>query len=80
MTASKKYVQIKDPNNLVLTDLPFRAGQLVEVVVIAQDDGESDSRIRELRSLLEETQSLPQAQAISEEDIAAEIDAYRAER
>jgi len=80
MTAYKKYVTIKDPKSLVLTDLPFKQGQVVEVVVIAQDNGESEQRVRDLQALLKETQALPQAQAISEDEIAAEIEAYRAGR
>lgn len=77
MTAYKKYVTIKDPKSLVLTDLPFKQGQVVEVVVIAQDNGESEERVRGLQALLKETQALPQAKAISEDEIAAEIRAYR---
>jgi hypothetical protein len=80
MTAYKKYVTIKDPKSLVLTDLPFKQGQVVEVVVIAQDNGESEERVRGLQALLKETQALPQAKAISEDEIAAEIEAYRAGR
>lgn len=80
MTAYKKYVTIKDPNSLVLTDLPFKEGQVVEVVVIAQDNGESEERVRDLAALLKETQALPQAQTISEDEIAATIEAYRAGR
>ena len=78
MTAHKKYVKIKDPKNLVLDDLPFKQGQVVEV--IAQDNGESEDRVRDLQALLKETQALPRAQAISEDEIAAEIEAYRAGR
>jgi antitoxin ParD1/3/4 len=80
MTAYKKYVKIKDPKSLVLNDLPFKEGQVVEVVVIAQDNGDSEDRVRDLEALLKETQELPQAQAISEDEIAAEIEAYRAGR
>lgn len=80
MTAYKKYITIKDPKSLVLTDLPFKQGQVVEVVVIAQDNVESAERVRGLQALLNETQALPQAKAISEEEIAAEIEAYRAGR
>lgn len=46
----------------------------------AQDNAESDERVRDLQALLRETQALPQAQAISEDEIAAEIEAYRAGR
>ena len=80
MTAYKKYVTIKDPKSLVLTALPFKQGQLIEVVLIAQDNGEAEARVRDLQALLRETQSLPQAQAISEDEIAAEIETYRTGR
>jgi len=80
MTAYKKYVKISDPKSLVLNDLPFKQGQVVEVVMTAQDNGESEDRVRELQALLKETQALPQANAISEDEIAAEIEAYRAGR
>ena len=79
MLAYKKYITIEDPNRVVLSDLPFRAGQRVEVVVIAEDEARS-VRLQELRTLFKVTQELPQAQAVSEDDIAAEIAAYRAER
>lgn len=79
MLAYKKYITIEDPNRVVLLDLPFRAGQRVEVVVIAEDEARS-VRLQELRTLFKVTQELPQAQAVSEDDIAAEIAAYRAER
>jgi hypothetical protein len=80
MTAYKKYVRIKDPNSLVLTDLPFRAGQVVEVVVIAQNGGEPEEQATNLQTLLKETQAHPLARAMSEDDIAAEIEAYRTGR
>jgi len=80
MTAYKKYIKISDPKSLVLNDLPFKQGQVVEVVMTAQDNGESEDRVRELQALLKETQALPQANAISEDEIAAEIEAYRAGR
>ena len=45
--------------------------------MIAQDNGESEERVRDLQVLLKETQALPQARVISEDEIAAEIEAYR---
>lgn len=80
MNGYKKYVTIEDPQSLVLTDLPFKQGQVVEVVMIAQDNGDSEARVRDLQVLLKDTQALPEAQAISEDEIAAEIKAYRAGR
>ena len=79
MLAYKKYVTIKDSRKLELTDLPFRPGQRVEVVVIAEDD-QGEARLEELRALFKKTQSLPQVKPLSEESIAEEIEAYRAGR
>jgi hypothetical protein len=76
MRAYKKYVTIKDPKSLTLSDLPFQAGQRVEVVMIA-DDEEREKRLQELRALLKKTQALPAAKAVTEEMIAEEIAAYR---
>lgn len=78
MLAYKRYVTVKDPDNLVLKKLPFRAGQRVEVVMIA--DEEKKARVQELKKLLKKTQKLPKARAISEYEIAEEIKAYRAGR
>ncbi len=79
MLAYKKYVTIKDPKNLVLKGLPFRAGQRVEVVMIVEDE-EQKARVQELKKLFKKTQRLPKAKAISEYEIAEEIKAYRAGR
>ena len=79
MLAYKKYVTIKDPAKLELTGLPFRSGQRVEIVMIAEDE-ERETRVDKLRALFKKTQALPQAQAISEDVIAEEIEEYRAGR
>jgi antitoxin ParD1/3/4 len=79
MLAHKQYVTISDPAKMELTNLPFRKGQRVEVVMIAEDDDKSD-RVDELRALFKKTQALPQAKAISEDMIAEEIEEYRAGR
>lgn len=79
MLAYKTYVTIKDPAKLELTGLPFRAGQRVEVVMIAEDEDQA-CRTEELRALFKRTQALPQAKAISEDAIAEEVEAYRAGR
>jgi hypothetical protein len=79
MLAYKQYVTIKDPAKIELSGLPFRAGQRVEVVMIAEDDDRA-TRVEELRALFRSTQALPQAKAITEEMIAEEVEAYRARR
>ena len=77
MRAYKKYVVIEDSHQIVLSDLPFEAGQRVEVVMIA-DEPQSAARLDSLRSLLKATQALPQARILTEADIAAEVEAARA--
>ncbi len=41
------------------------------------DEVQRQQRLKKWRELLKETQALPQAQAITEDEIAAEIEAYR---
>jgi hypothetical protein len=77
MLAYKQYVTIKDPAKIELSGLPFRAGQRVEVVMIAENDDQTP-RVEELRALFRATQALPQAQALSDEMIAEEVESYRA--
>lgn len=79
MLAYKQYVTIKDPAKIELNGLPFRAGQRVEVVMIAENDDQT-ARVEELRALFRATQALPQAQALTEEMIAEEVESYRAGR
>ena len=66
---------IKDPKQVVLSNLPFSEGQEVEIVVVAKD--EMDARVRQLKDLLKATQSLRHLQILSEEDIAREVEGYR---
>ncbi len=78
MIAYKRTVTIKNPRELVLNDLPFEAGQRVEVVLLAEE-AQSDNILSELQQLLRDTQALPPARAITDEEILAEIEAWRAE-
>lgn len=79
MIAYRRYITIKDPKQVILSDLPFRVGQRVEVVLIVEDDQAAEHH-EELRVLFNTTQALPQAQTVTEEEIAAEIAAYLAGR
>ncbi|MBA3532559.1 MAG: hypothetical protein H0T73_11600 [Ardenticatenales bacterium] len=78
MTTYKRHITIQDPNRLILSDLPFQPGQRVQVI-LTTEEGELSS-VDRLRTLFKRTQALPSARAISEEEIAAEITAYRAEQ
>jgi len=60
----------------VLSDVPFQTGQEVEITLRSVEQLTVE-RKNELRALLKKTQSLPQIQTLTEEDILAEIEAYR---
>ena len=79
MLAYKKTMTINDSSQLVLKSLPFRPGQRVEVVVIAEEE-EENAQLGELKKLLIKTQQLPNSKIISEQEIAEDIAAYRAGR
>ena len=76
MKAYRTYVTVDDPKQVVLTDVPFEPGQRVEVLVLPQNDAGPET-VAELKSLLKETQGVPHLQKLTDEEIAAEIDAYR---
>ena len=106
MNAYKKYLTIDDPNNLVLSGLPFTSGQRVEIIILLDEETttkeseqetkaisneeflikanraytENDKRkdiSQRFKQLFDETQAIPEIQDITEEEIAAEIEAYR---
>jgi hypothetical protein len=79
MLAYRQYTTVQESKQIVLSNVPFPPGQRVEVVLIAEEERPA-ARVQELRALFQVTQALPQAQAITEDDIAAEIAAYRAGR
>ncbi|MCZ6632670.1 MAG: hypothetical protein O7G87_04635 [bacterium] len=76
MNTYRKRLVIQDPKQVVLVDLPFQPGQEVEITLRATDQ-ESKNLKEELRTLFQKTQQLPQVQTLTEDDIAAEIEAYR---
>mgnify|MGYP003564680417 CR=1 FL=1 len=57
MDAYKKYLTIKDPKQVILSDLPFSPGQRVEVIVIAENH-ENESLTARFKQLLKETQAI----------------------
>lgn len=78
MTLYKKRLTIQEPNRIVLSDVPFQQGQEVEVVLRAIPECAAD--LENLKPLFKKTQALPQVQILTEDEIAAEIEAYRARR
>jgi hypothetical protein len=79
MLVYRKFITVTDPKRIVLSDTPFQPGQRVEILAIA-DNERTAARMRELEALFATSQALPQAREISEEEIVAEIAAYRAEQ
>ncbi|MGD9562313.1 MAG: hypothetical protein AB7F88_10095 [Pyrinomonadaceae bacterium] len=77
MKAYKTYTTVSDSKQLVLSNVPFRVGEKVEIVVLTAENGERAERVRRLKNLFQETQSLPQVQVLSEDDILREVEAYR---
>ncbi len=76
MTTYKTFITIEDPNQVVLSNLPFQKGQRVKVVLLAEDD-DNAALGQKFHNLFKETQALPGVSEITEEEIAAEIKAYR---
>ena len=76
MNAYKKYITIEDPNRVILSDLPFKPGQRVEIIILSEDN-ERVALAQKLRELFKETQALHVDNPMTEDEIAAEIEAYR---
>ena len=53
MHAYKKYVTIDQPHQLVLSDLPFLAGQRVEIIILAEESNEINPQLEELRQKID---------------------------
>ncbi len=78
MEAYRTFLTVVDPRQIVLENVPFQPGQRVEVLVISQDT--QTMSVSELRTLFRATQSLPQIRGLSDEEIAAEVAAFRSGR
>ena len=76
MKAYRRFLMINDPGQLILADLPFQKGQQVEVVFLTNEEPD-EVRLELLKNLFKTTQSLPQVQSLTDEEIAAEIELYR---
>ncbi|MGK7895398.1 MAG: hypothetical protein AB4372_17700 [Xenococcus sp. (in: cyanobacteria)] len=50
MNIYKKYLTIDDPNNLVLSGLPFASGQRVEVIILSENE---ETTIKEAENIQE---------------------------
>jgi hypothetical protein len=76
MNAYKTYTQLDASGRLVLENLPFSEGALVEVVVMDQSL-RPDEGAAAWKALMRHVQSLPQSLTLTDEEIAAEVEAVR---
>ncbi|MDZ8095323.1 MAG: hypothetical protein RMZ42_25770 [Nostoc sp. DedQUE05] len=70
MNAYKTYITIADPKELVLSDLPFKAGQRVEVIILTEDN-QKVTLAEELKKLFQEIQAIHANNSFTDEEIAA---------
>jgi hypothetical protein len=73
MPIYKTTARIHASGELAIRDLPFAPGTLVEVLVMGSERSAAE-REQEWARKMQAVQALPQAQTISDEDIATEID------
>jgi hypothetical protein len=80
LVAYRKKVTVRPDGRIEIPELILQPGMEAEVIVLVESESAAarSARVEELKTLFKETQALPQAQTITEEEIAAEIAAYRA--
>jgi len=76
MNAYKTYAEVDSSGRLVLDSLPFQKGVLLEVLIV-DHSMQRDEKASSWQALMRHVQNLPQLLAITDEDIAAEIDEVR---
>jgi hypothetical protein len=68
---------ITDAKQIVLSDIPFEAGERVSVMVVPTPAAQSGERAARLRTLFRETQSQSQIMELTDSDILRELEAHR---
>ena len=72
----KTEMVMDNSHRLVLSDVPFAAGE--KLLIFITTEAVLQNKLAKWQALFKETQSLPQLQSITEKEIEAEIEAYRA--
>ena len=72
----KTEMVMDNSHRLVLSDVPFAAGE--KLLIFITTEAALQNKLAKWHALFKETQSLPQLQNITEKEIDAEIEAYRA--
>ena len=80
ITAVRKMVKVKADGQIEIRSPEFVPGAIAEVIVLFEKPSDVQNRakkIMEMESLFKSTQELPQAQSLTDEEILAEIAAYK---
>jgi hypothetical protein len=84
ITAYRKKIIVRPDGRIEISDPILKPGTEAEVIVLVENSPESEEmrlmRVRDWEILFKETQALPIASTMTEEEIVAEIVAYRAEK
>jgi len=75
METYKTYITIENPDQVVLSNLPFQVGQRVEIIILPEYNRAAISQ--KLKALFKKTQALSEVSEITDADIETEINAYR---
>ena len=76
MNTYQKTLIVEDHNQLILSNSPFEKGQQVEVVIIPKDY-DREALANQLRDFFKQVQALHTDNPLTDEEIEAEIEAYR---
>ncbi len=76
MVAYERYITVENAGRLTISGLPLSAGQRVRVTITV-DEQHPKGQDEDLRSLLRDTQAVPAAQRVTDDEIAAQITAAR---
>ena len=61
MNVYKKYLTIDDPNNLVLSGLPFASGQRVEIIILSENDEKTITEVENIKNTTDRQEFLEKA-------------------
>jgi hypothetical protein len=79
--AIRRKVVVQEDGRVEITAPELTAGETAEVILLVEKHmavgAPEAAALQKLRALFDATQALPQVQAITEDDIAAEIASYR---
>jgi negative regulator of sigma E activity len=74
MNAYKQYLTITNSQELILSNLPFNPGQKVEVIILPEEDQETEKRLNELKEKIDiATKQIEEGKIVDGEVVFQEI-------